>query len=103
MNPLESRKQLLLAESELNHAQLVEEWQVLSNEVHALASQARTIRSFASAAATLVGGLASFRNKKSAPPAATKPSWLKTLFKGAGLVSTFWQTFRARSSDREGN
>ena len=69
MNPLESRKQLLIAESELNRAQLVQEWQTMADEVHSLAHQARTISSLASAAASLVAGLASFRRKKeSAPP-----------------------------------
>ena len=52
MNPLESRKQLLIAESELNRAQLVQEWQMMAGEVHSLTSQARTISSIASAVAT---------------------------------------------------
>ena len=43
MNPLESRKQLLIAESELNRAQLVQEWQTMTDEVHSLVNQARTI------------------------------------------------------------
>ena len=30
LNPLESRKQLLIAESELNRAQLVQEWQTMA-------------------------------------------------------------------------
>ena len=100
MNPLESRKQLLVAESELNRAQLVQEWQTMADEVHSLTTQARTIRSIASAAAALVAGLASCRRKASAP-AAEKPSWLKTILKGAGLVSTFWRAFRAPGRGRD--
>ena len=46
------------------------------------------------AAASLVAGLASCRRKASAP-AAEKPSWLQTILKGAGLVSTFWSEFRS--------
>jgi hypothetical protein len=95
MNLLESRKQLLVAESELNRAQLVQEWQVMRAEVHSLASQARSISSIASAAATLAAGLSSLRHKKSAP-AAEKPSWWQTLLKGAGLASSFWQAFRSQ-------
>ena len=94
MKPLESRKQLLIAESELNRAQLVEEWHTMSDEARALVHQARTIGSFASAAATLVAGLASCRRKDS-PPAAAKPSWGQTIVKVAGLVSTFWSEFRS--------
>jgi hypothetical protein len=101
MNPLESRKQLLIAESELNRAQLVQEWQAMADGVRSVADQARTISSVASAAASLVASLASFRRKKSAP-AAEKPSWLQTILKGAGLISTVWQAFRSQGRGRDG-
>jgi hypothetical protein len=94
MSPLESRKQLLIAESELNRAQLVQEFQTMTHEVRSLAGRAQTLTSFASAAATLVTGLASFRSKKSA--AAEKPSWLRTILKGAGLAGSLWSELRAR-------
>ena len=100
MNSLASQKQMLIAESELNRAQLVQDWQTMAGEVHALTHQARTIGSFASAAASLVAGLASFRRKKSAP-ASEKPSWWQTILKGAGLVSTIWSEFRPQRNDRE--
>jgi hypothetical protein len=101
MNPLESRKQLLIAESELNRAQLVQEWQAMADGVRSVADQARTISSVASAAASLVASLASFRRKKSAP-AAEKPSWLQTILKGTGLISTVWQAFRSQGRGRDG-
>jgi hypothetical protein len=94
LNPLESRKQLLIAESELNRVQLAQAWRTLADEAHALGEQARTIRSMASAVATLMAGLSSCRHKKSVP-AAEKPSWWRTILKGVGVVGTFWQTFRA--------
>lgn len=96
MKSLESRKQLLIAESELNRAQLVQEWNTLADEARSLVQKARTISSFASAAATLVAGLASCRRKTS-PPAAAKPSWGQTIVKVAGLISTFWSEFRNRT------
>ena len=102
MNPLESRKQLLIAESELNRAQLVQDWQAMSHDVHALARRARIIGSWASIAASLVAGLAFFQRKKSMP-AAEKPSWLQTILKGAGLVSTIWSKFRPQSHGRGEN
>ena len=67
INPVASRKQILIAESQLNRARLVQDWQTLTGEVHALADEARTIRSVVSAAASLVTGLAALRRKKSAP------------------------------------
>ena len=96
MNPLQSRKKLLLAESELNRAQLVQEWRTLADEAHALTTQAKTIGAIASAAASLVTGLLSFRHKKPAP-VDEKPSWLQTILKGAGLASKFWATFRSQA------
>ena len=94
MKPLDSRKQLLIVESELNRAQLVQEWQMVKAEAHALVEQAKTVRSMASAVATLVAGLSSCR-RQAAAPAAQKPSWLKTILKGAGMVGTFWSEFRS--------
>ena len=39
MNALESRKQLLIAESELNRTHLVREWQTMAGDVHELAER----------------------------------------------------------------
>lgn len=85
----------MLAESELNRAQLVQEWQKMADETRSLVHQARTISRFASAAAILAAGLASCRRPAS-PPAAAKPSWVHTIVKVAGLFSTFWSEFRGR-------
>ena len=92
MKPLELRKQLLITESELNRAQLVQDWRIMAGEARTLVHQAKTISSLASAAASLVAGLVNFRRNK--PAAAEKPSWWQTILKGAGLVSTLWQSFR---------
>jgi hypothetical protein len=101
MNPLASRKKLLMAESELNRAQLIQELETIKDKVHSLANQARTISSLASAAATLIAGITSFRRKKEFVPTAEKPSWLQTIVKGAGLVSTVWQMFHSQRHDQD--
>jgi hypothetical protein len=85
----------LLAESELNRAQLVQDLQTMADETRSLVHQAQTISRLASFAATLVVGLMSCRRKAS-PPAAAKPSWMSTIVKVAGLFSTFWSEFRGR-------
>ena len=95
MNPLQSRKQLLLAESELNRAQLAGDMAALTADVRALTGRAKSIGSIASSATALWAGLAAFRRKKSAP-AGGKPSWLQTILKGAGLISTLWLAFRPK-------
>ena len=99
MNPLESRKQLLIAESELNRAQLVQEWGAMTAGVRTLADRVKTYGSIASSAALLVAGLTAFRRGKSGD-AGVKPSRWRTLLKGAGLVSTLWLNFRPRSGDK---
>jgi hypothetical protein len=95
MNPLLSRKKLLIAESELNRAQLVEEWETMTDEVRSVAHRAKSMYSIASSTAMVVAGLAALRGVK-AGEGATKRSWLQTIFKGAGLISTLWMAFRAR-------
>lgn len=102
MNPLESRKQLLIAESELNRAQLVGDWGTMTAGVRTLTGRARSFGSIASAAAVLVTGLEAFRRGRSVD-ASAKPSRLKTILKGASLVSTFWLALRAPEHEPEEN
>ena len=95
MNPLESRKQILIAESELNRALLVADLTELTAEVRTLTDRAKSFSGIASSAAVLVAGLAAFRRGKSAD-AEAKPSWPQTILKGAGLISTLWLAFRSK-------
>jgi hypothetical protein len=97
LTPLQIRKQLLIAESDLNRGQMVHEWETMAEEARSMAVQAGSMGSLASNAASLVAGLAGFQGKKSAPVAA-KTSWLQTVLKGGGLVSTIWLAFRPRAS-----
>ena len=85
MNELESRKRLLIAESELNRAQLV-------GELAALKSGARALPHRAVAALAL--GLASCRRRS--PAARTSSSRLQPLSDGATLVAALWLAFRAQ-------
>jgi len=99
MSSLKSRKQLLLMESELNRAQLIQEWKAMADDVRVLTRKAKTIGSLASASAVVVAGLSFFRRKKTTTTVADKPGWWQTILKGAGLASTLWAEFR--SPDRE--
>ena len=100
LNPLTSRKKLLEAESELNRAQLVQDWRMMAGEAHALADQARTVRAAASTAAALVTSVAALRQRKPAS-ASEKPSWLRTLLKGAGQAATLWSLLSLQRRDRD--
>ena len=101
LNPLESRKQLLIAESELNRAQMAGDMAALTAAFRTLTDRTKTFGSIASSAAVLVAGLAAFRRGKPVG-AGAKPSWLRTILKGAGLFSTFWLAFRSQRRDRDG-
>jgi hypothetical protein len=98
MNTLESRKQLLVLESELNRAQLVREVADLRMEVGTLTERARSLTSIFSSAAVLVSALAALRSSKSAE-SGVKRSWPRRLLKGAGLISTLWLALRSAGRD----
>lgn len=93
LSPLESRKQLLIAESEINRASLHRDWHALTNELGHLADQAKSFNTLTASVMSLVSGLAAFTSGKPAPEV-EKTSWLQKVFKGAKLATTIWQLFR---------
>ncbi len=100
LNPLDLRKQLLLAESELNRAQLVLDLTALKADVGAFADRGKWMRSIFSSAATLAAGLTACGNAKSADSGAKHP-WLQTIFRGAGVLSDLWTAFRSKERGQQ--
>lgn len=94
MNALRMRKELLIAESELNRAQLNGELAVLVHSARELGTRARSYTALASAAALLLTGLSAFRKE----PAAARPRhpWLGRLLRGVELASSLWLAFRSK-------
>ena len=90
----------MIAESELNRAQLAREWGAMTAGVRTLTGRVKSFGSIVSAVALLVAGVAAFRRGKSAS-AGVKPSWRQTILKGAGMVSTLWLAFRAKGHGQE--
>ncbi len=90
------RKQLLIAESELNRAQLAEEWETMADGMRGFAHRAKTIAAWSSSAALLVAGVAALRRGAPAPDNA-KSSWFQKILKGVRLASTIWLAFRPRA------
>jgi hypothetical protein len=97
MNSLSARKRLLLAESELNRAQLIFHVNALTTGVRALTARTAAIRSVASSAAGLVAGLAGFQRGKQRASAVVKPSRIQTLIQCAGFASSLWLAYRTRN------
>jgi hypothetical protein len=102
LNPLELRKKLLIAESELNRVQLVQEMQSMGDGLVAVTDRARSFGSIASSVAMLVSGLAALRNGKSAQPGA-KRTWFQSVLKGAGMISNLWLALKSQSRGRSGS
>ena len=100
LNPLESRKQLLIAESELNRAQLSQEWQTLAHEAGDFGRRAKTLGGWALSAVRVFAGLTVLRTGPPAPNAG-KSSWFQKILNGARLASTFWFAFRGYSQRPE--
>jgi hypothetical protein len=94
VNPLQARKQLLIAESEINRAEMLHEWQEISGGVRALTNRVKSVGSLASAATLLISAFP-LRN---AEPSTGKSSWLNTFFKGAKLAGSVWLAWRSRRS-----
>jgi len=95
VTPLELQKQLLIAESEINRAQLLQECQTMADEVRFFANQAGTISSIVVAVVSLGAGLAAFGRARSAP-VDNKPSWWQAILKAAQLAGAIWSQLRAR-------
>jgi hypothetical protein len=100
VNPLETRKQLLIVASELNRAQLAGEIAALTAGIRALRDRAGSIGSLVSSTAMLLADLAALKRGRSAEPVA-KPSWAQAIFKGAGLISSLWREFRPPARTRD--
>ena len=98
LTPLESRKQLLLVESELNRAQLFNELRDLHDEIHHLKGQVQAVGSLVSSTAKLVttfsaiGNAFTHRNVEDNG----KSSWLTTLLNGARTGASIWGALRSR-------
>ncbi|HEV7923844.1 MAG TPA: hypothetical protein VGR14_00705 [Verrucomicrobiae bacterium] len=100
MNQLQSRKQLLIAESELNRAQFVQEWEGMAEGARSIAARARSLKMIVSSAAVVAAGMAAFRRGKRAQ-AGAKTSWLKSILRTARLLSGIWLAFRSAGRSRD--
>jgi len=93
VSTLELRKQLLIAESELNRARLSDEWRKMTDEVLDLARRAKTIAVWSSSSAMLMACLAAFRSR-SVMAAEAKPSWLQRVLAWLQVANSCHLAFR---------
>ncbi len=100
LTSLGSRKQLLVAESELNRVQLASDLVQLREEVQVFTHRAKSYGAIVSTVAVLLAGLTVSRRSKS-EGAKTKPSWWQSLLKGVSLISTLWMAFRPPGQEQK--
>jgi len=100
LNPLESRKQLLIAESELNRVRMVADMTAVKSDAHALIGRVKSFGFIGSSIAGLVSGLAAFRGAQPANGDG-KSHWIRRVIKGAGLVSSLWRAFRSKRGEQK--
>ena len=94
VNLLELRKELLIAESEINRAHLVEEWEAMSDGIPRLLGRVKALSSIASAVAVVIAGVSAFR--RGTGTTTEKTSWFHLALKGAKMAVPIWLAFRAR-------
>jgi hypothetical protein len=98
LTELETRKQLLLVESELNRAQLVNELREFKSGLHQLRNQVNAVGSIASSAAKLTDTFSRIRNAFTHQnEGGNGKSWLSTLLTGAQTAASVFGAFRSRS------
>ena len=97
LTTLESRKQLLLVESELNRVQLLNELSDLQSEISQVTEQVRTIGSFASSAAKLATTFSSIGNifNHGDDGEKGKFSWISKLLNSARTGASIWSAIRS--------
>ncbi|MEN9776873.1 MAG: hypothetical protein RJB04_628 [Verrucomicrobiota bacterium] len=97
MNPLETRKRLLMAESDLLRIQLTEDIESLRSAWDRSGSRARIWSGLISSIPMLMAGMSALHPKPTAD-GGSRRSWGTLLLQGAGLLSTVWLSWkRARS------
>jgi len=99
MNPIESQKLLLIAESELNRAHLQEDCAALAADLRRFSGGAASLGSLTNSAIGLVAGLVALQQGKVTQPRAATP-WLHTLLTGTSLIARLWRMWNPPVRER---
>ena len=101
MNPLETRRQRLVAASELNRAQLLAECRTMAEAVGGVARRAKSLGALAASVSLLVADLAAFRRSQSA--GAGRSPWMQRLIQAVRWGGALWLAWRARADSTKKN
>ena len=99
MNPIQLRKQQLLAQSEINRGEMISDLTRLGTRIGSVGDRSQSLGLIVSSVATLVTGFIG-RKKGTGSEVAKKPGWGQSLLKGAGLICTVWLALRPAPNHR---
>lgn len=97
MNTMHARKQALVAESELNRTQMIQELTVFKEEVRRLSCHVHTVTSAAQSLARVAGWFSFLRPKPhggNGESGAARSSWMQSALKGARTGVSLWLMLR---------
>jgi hypothetical protein len=95
LKALDVRKQLLIAEAEVLRTRMGKDLEVIQQGFKTVGTQAKTIVSYASVAATVVAGFSALRSARKAKSTGNS-SLISKLFTGVRAASTVWLALRSR-------
>ncbi|MDX2108857.1 MAG: hypothetical protein SFY80_01315 [Verrucomicrobiota bacterium] len=98
ISPLALRKEILIAESNLNRSLIFADMAGITGGVSGITHRIKNLGSLAASAVVLVCNLSSCK-RSLAEGFAAKPSLLTTLIQGGTLVLNLWQTFHPKGDD----
>ena len=97
LSRLEARKQLLVAEAELQREQLRGDLDILEDGARTLAAR---VQSWAVAGALAIAGLSAFKQTRHGSSASSAgqqhSSWFSKLWSGARIATVLWRTLRGQ-------
>ena len=103
LTELEVRKQLLVAESDINRARLIAELQPAVDQLHTLSSRVKSLGGILAAVTVFATGRAMFRRHaaKSEERRESRPSWFRTILSGAQMARSLWRSFRESQNNSD--
>ena len=99
VNGLKMRKDLLIAESELNRTRLIADLDTVMEWQRTLCSTAKTFGPVASLASVVINSFTKKSDSQSSSEQTT--NWMKPLREGAGRVAGLWSRFKSREDSQD--
>ena len=103
LKTLDTRKQEILAQSDVNRIELLKDWETLKTEMHRVKKQLRAAGSIASSAVVLAAAASVFRRKHEPPKteSQTRAPWVAAALNGARVGASLFMKLRSLKRERD--